>query len=233
LLSVYLHVFQITGRDFFREIARKIIGFVNAKLYDEDGGYFYSSQEAKRDYFTRSIDQRAELPAPAIDRTLHSDANALMASAYFEAARVLDDSSLQSKATSTVGTLGGELFEPGQGIYHLRKAGSDELQQPARLADQAYTVLAFMDAYQTTARPTYLTRARILAEFALEKLFDDVRGRFLNGMQNANAADAGTLNETLSENSAMADALTRLGHFTGEEKYRAAAEKSRVWFAQE
>ena len=223
LLSLCLHMYQITERESFRDVSRKTVDFINAMLYDEDGGYFYSHQEAAQDYFTRSKAARAESAAPNVDQILYSDANALMASAYFEAAHILDDPSLQSKATSVIGTLGGELFESGQGIYHLRKSDTNELQQPGHLADQAYTILAFTDAYQASARPTYLPRARILAEFALEYLFDQEQGGFFG--------DLSASDKPLMENAVMADALTRLYHFTGEEKYREAARRTLIFFA--
>ena len=62
LLVDYLRAYQITGEDFFREIAIGTIGFVDTVLSSPDGG-FYASQDADcsleddGDYFTWTLDE--------------------------------------------------------------------------------------------------------------------------------------------------------------------------------
>ena len=68
LLGNYLRAFQVTGNEFFQEIALGIIGFVEDVLSHPEGG-FYASQDADYsldddgDYFTWTLEElKAELP---------------------------------------------------------------------------------------------------------------------------------------------------------------------------
>ena len=62
LLGNYLRAFQVTGNDFFREIALGILSFIETVLSSPEGG-FYSSQDADvsldddGDYFTWTLDE--------------------------------------------------------------------------------------------------------------------------------------------------------------------------------
>ncbi len=209
LLTLYLHAYQVIGRELFHDTARGIVGHVNSTLFDDQHNYFYGSQDADEHYYALSKDERATLPPPYVDHNLYTDWNALMVSAYLQAAHVLEDASLQKTALRALGTLSEEMFQPGEGMFHFRKAGETEPQLPGQLSDQAYTALAFLDAYQATARPTYLSRARILAEFTLEKLFDHERGDFFSEIARSDAPGLLRVpDKPLAENSAMADVLT-------------------------
>lgn len=63
LLKNYLHGYQVTRKQFFREIAEGIIGWVNETLSDQARGGFYGSQDADYsleddgDYFTWTLDE--------------------------------------------------------------------------------------------------------------------------------------------------------------------------------
>jgi uncharacterized protein len=231
LLTLYLRAHQVTGRQLFRDTARSIVGYVSSTLYDVERGYFYGSQDADEHYYALSKEERAKLPAPFVDHNLYTDWNALMVSAYLQAAQVLEDASLQQMALRALGTLSEEMFTQDAGMYHFRQVGETP-QLPRQLSDQAYTALACLDAYQTTARPTYLTRAGILAEFALNRLFDSERGGFYSEALHPDAP--GLLHvpdKPLAENAAMTDALIRLYHLTGEERYHHAAERTLAFFA--
>jgi len=73
LLVNYLHAYQLSGKDFFREIALGILKFVETVL-SRPGGGFYASQDADYnldddgDYFTWTLD---ELKAALDDQEAH------------------------------------------------------------------------------------------------------------------------------------------------------------------
>ncbi|MGB8643851.1 MAG: hypothetical protein WCF84_01315 [Anaerolineae bacterium] len=231
LLTVYLHAYQVTGRALFRDTARSLVDYGRATLYDREHGYFYGSKDADEHYYALAREERAKLPAPYVDHNLYTDWNALMVSALLQASRILDDRELQNLALHTLGTLGEEMFKPEEGMFHFRKAGETTPELPGVLSDQAYAAQAFLDAYQTTGRPTYLTRARILAEFVLTHLYDAARGAFLSEPQRPDALGLLRLpDKPLAENAAMADVLIQLSHLTGEERYRETAEKTLAHF---
>jgi uncharacterized protein YyaL (SSP411 family) len=45
LARVYLHAWQVTGKEFFRTITEEILGYVMREMLGSDGG-FYSTQDA-------------------------------------------------------------------------------------------------------------------------------------------------------------------------------------------
>ncbi len=231
LLSLYVHAYQVTGRSLFHDTARSIVDYVNATLYDRERGYFYGSQDADEHYYALSKEERAQVSPPYVDRNLYTDWNALMASAYLEAAQVLNDAGPRKAALRALGVLGEEMFSPETGMHHFRRGTAKEPDLPGQLSDQAYTALAYLDAYQATGRPTYLTRARILAAFALEHLFDHERGGFFSEAPRPDAPGLLRVpDKALAENAAMADVLTRLSHLTGDDDYRRAAEQTLKFF---
>jgi len=63
LLKNYVHAWQVTGNEFYAEVARDIIRWVDGWLTDRDRGGFYASQDADYsmeddgDYFTWTVDE--------------------------------------------------------------------------------------------------------------------------------------------------------------------------------
>ena len=84
LLKNYVHAWQVTGKQFFREVAEGVIGWVNETLSDQQNGGFYASQDADYsldddgDYFTWTLEElRAVLtPEEARVAELHFDVEA-------------------------------------------------------------------------------------------------------------------------------------------------------------
>jgi len=63
LLKNYVHAYQVTGSEFFAEIARDIVRWMDEWLYDREHGGFYASQDADYsmdddgDYFTWTLEE--------------------------------------------------------------------------------------------------------------------------------------------------------------------------------
>ncbi len=79
LLKNYVHGFQVTGNEFFAEVARDIIRWMDEWLSDRERGGFYASQDADinmdddGDYFTWTLDEaRAVLDAGGSSRSQRS-----------------------------------------------------------------------------------------------------------------------------------------------------------------
>jgi uncharacterized protein YyaL (SSP411 family) len=83
LLKNYVHAYQVTGSEFFAQVARDIIRWMNDWLSDQERGGFYASQDADYsmdddgDYFTWTLDEaKAVLSDAELDMaTLHYDIN--------------------------------------------------------------------------------------------------------------------------------------------------------------
>src|SRR3954464_13816911 len=67
LLKNYVHGYQVTGNEFFAEVARDIIRWIDEWLTDRERGGFYASQDADidmdddGDYFTWTLDEAREV----------------------------------------------------------------------------------------------------------------------------------------------------------------------------
>ena len=83
LLKNYVHAFQVTGNQFFAEVARDIVRWMDEWLSDRERGGFYASQDADQtleddgDYFTWTLGEtRAVLPPEQAEiAALHYDIN--------------------------------------------------------------------------------------------------------------------------------------------------------------
>jgi uncharacterized protein len=83
LLKNYVHVWQATGNEFFAEVARDIVRWMDEWLSDREHGGFYASQDADYsmdddgDYFTWTLDEaKAVLTAEETEvAALHYDIN--------------------------------------------------------------------------------------------------------------------------------------------------------------
>ena len=242
LLALYVHAWQVTGNELFLKTIRSLTAYVDLHLSDQARGGFYGSQDADEMFYALPHAEREKVPAPYIDHAFYTDWNALMISAYLDAAHVLPPNEagqrlegdlLQAFALKTLDRLWTDMYRPGFGLYHSMREGASP-QLVNQLSDLARTTSAFLDAYQSTGDNIYLQRARILADLALTMLYDEVTGSFWS--EPPGKETLGLLrvpNHSLNENAAMADALIRLYRLTGDDKYRAAAEKALAYFGSD
>jgi uncharacterized protein len=85
LLRNYVHAYQVTGEQFFADVAQDIMRWMDEWLSDRERGGFYASQDADismdddGDYFTWTLDEaRAVLSEPEAQvAALHYDINAI------------------------------------------------------------------------------------------------------------------------------------------------------------
>ena len=230
LLAVYSHAWQVEQKELFAETMHSTIEYVQSTLADLQHGGFYGSQDADERYYSLSLAERAQWPPPYVDHTFYTDWNALMVSAYLQAAMILSENHLQAFALETLDRIWTEMYHPDSGLYHYARAGGPP-QLPDQLSDLGRTTAAFLLAYQATGDSIYLSRARILADRAFAQLFDKESGGFWSEPP---AQDAlGLLrvpDKSIDENADMASAFAALYRFTSDDSYRAAAEESLVAF---
>jgi len=106
------------------------------------------------------------------------------------------------------------------------------------LDDQVFSILALLDAYETTLNPRYFQAAQRTLDYALEYYADQQGGGFFD--RASNAPPLGGLDvrrkpfqdsPTPGANSAAVLALIRMHAFTGDERYRNFAQKTLEAFA--
>ncbi len=229
LLMNYLEAYQVTADESFRDTADGILGYVDAKLSDQESGGFYGSQDADEFYYTLSPDERKKMKAPRIDRTLFVNWNAMMVSSYLLASMVLEEQKYQRFALKTAELLTDKAFSPKKGMSHFlidRKSSIFGF-----LTDQAYMVRCLLNCYQVTFDRKFLEKAEALSEFMLDKLWDSKNGAFYDKPEEDDALGAlKLLDKPLEENSVAADSFLRLYHLTGDQKYLETAKRALEFF---
>jgi uncharacterized protein YyaL (SSP411 family) len=185
---------------------------------------------------------RLQRPVPFIDRTLYTNWNALCISAVLQAARVLGEAAEQKFALRSLDRLLAEAWQPERGLLHIIAYAEDGAsQRPAGvLDDYAFTVLACLDAYETTSDLRHFTSATEIAARMISGFCDETGGGFFDLDRNSLADSVGALTATRKPfqdsptpagNSSAALALLRLHALNGDARLHEIAEDTLEVFA--
>jgi hypothetical protein len=310
LLKNYVHAYQATGSEFFKNVARDIIRWTDEWLSDREHGGFYASQDADisldddGDYFTWTLDEAkavlseeeaqvaalhydinetgemhhnpaknvlhqrapvAEIAArmtlspervqeilqsakqkmyasrlnrqtPFVDKTIYVSWNALFVSAYLEATRTLHLDDARRFGLRSLDRIISAAWNAERGLSHViaySEAEGSKRENSGFLDDYASTVIACLDAYETTSDISYFRIAKKIADQMIDRFHDSVRGGFFDS-PSADAA-LGVLatkrkpfqdSPTPAGNPMAAIALIRLHAYTGDAGYRDKAQKT-------
>ncbi|PYT89517.1 MAG: thioredoxin domain-containing protein [Acidobacteria bacterium] len=180
---------------------------------------------------------RLPRPTPFIDTTMYVSWNAMFVSAYLDAARVLGDSlgaNCRTFALKTLDRMLKEAWSESRGFAH--RIGGPALE--GSLDDQVFSVLALLDAYESTLDSRYFTVAQKTTDLAIARYGDAENGGFFD--RPSDAASMGGLDvcrkpfqdsPTPGANSVAAIALIRMHAFTGDNRYSSFAKKTLEAFA--
>ncbi len=232
LLRNYLEAYRATSEERYRETAQRIMGYLEATLYDKERGVFYASQDADEEYYALDAAGRKQRKVPFVDKTIFSNLNTQVASAYIYAYETLGDERYLRTALRTLDFLLEKLYGKSAGMYHYLDDG--RAQHAGLLTDQVRVTDCLIRAYEATGKGNYLAMAREIMDLALERLYDDAEGVFLDAPKAMQAL--GKLRESvksIEENSQAARVLLRLYHITNEEHYMERAKAVLASFAGE
>src|SRR5262249_27290497 len=172
-----------------------------------------------------------------IDKTMYVSWNAMFVSAYLEAARALvecDFYECRQFALKTLDRMLREAWTEEQGFAH--RIGGPALR--GSLDDQVFGLIALLDAYEATLDAKYFQAARRTMDVAIEKYGDVEGGGFFDRANDAPAMGGLDVRRKPFQDSPMpgansiaAMALTRLHHYTSEQKYYDWAKKTLEAFA--
>jgi len=180
---------------------------------------------------------RLRRPTPFIDKTMYVSWNAMFASAYLAAGRILAGelaSGCQAFALKTLERMLQEAWSEEQGFAH--RIGGPALR--GSLDDQVFGVLALLDAYDETLNPKYFRAAQRTMDLTIEKYRDVEGDGFFD--RAADAPPMGGLevrrkpfqdSPTPGTNSAAVMALTRMHAYTEDRRYYDWANKTLEAFA--
>jgi len=184
----------------------------------------------------KMLNARRARPTPFVDKTMYVSWNAMFVSAYLEASRVLEDSDYlgcREFALKTLDRMLKEVWTESRGFGH--RIGGPALE--GSLDDQVFSILALLDAYETTLDPRYFSAAQKTMDLAIARYGDEGGGFF---DRPSDALPMGGLDvrrkpfqdsPTPGANSVAAIALIRMHAFTGDDRYRAFAQKTLEAFA--
>ncbi|HUA34208.1 MAG TPA: thioredoxin domain-containing protein [Candidatus Binataceae bacterium] len=153
--------------------------------------------------------------------------NAMMISAFAAGARALHEPRYLEAAKRAIDFIMTKMWD-GHAFKRSFKDGVARFN--AYLEDYALLTSAMIDVYEASLDVRYIERARQLAEIVLERFLDRARGGFYftsdDHEQLITRSKAAFDGSTPSGNSAAVMALLRLYGYTGEERYRAEAERT-------
>jgi uncharacterized protein YyaL (SSP411 family) len=179
---------------------------------------------------------RVERPTPYVDKTVYVSWNALCISAYLQAARALPLEETLHFALRSLDRILSEAWSPEAGLKHVI-AYSDEnaakRDTSGFLDDYAFTAIACLDAYESTADLSYFKIARQITDEMIARFYDSASGGFVDA--ESKPGSLGVLSTprkpfqdspTPAGNSMAVIALLRLHGYTDEPEYRDKAEQS-------
>ncbi|MFY9779215.1 MAG: DUF255 domain-containing protein [Candidatus Baltobacteraceae bacterium] len=224
LIRAYARGWQLLGIPALRETLVSALEYVRTVLRDPATGFFAGSQDADEAYYALELPQRRSRPAPYVDRTVYTNWNAGLASAFAVAGAVLDDDALIAEGAATLDSIEAELRDERGLCFHFRRPGQAP-QLPTLLLDQVACLRALLDLHEVSGEPRFLRRAIALVPVVVET-FGDEHGTFAD---HANEAPLGRLavrSVPPAENASFADTLLRLAVMTGSEAYAERAERA-------
>ena len=187
LLELYLSASRLLDRPDYAERAAAIIRFVHGTFADSDGGFF-ASQRADPEYVAlSSLEARRSRAVPPIDRTVYTDATAVMASAYILGASVLGDRSLAEFAATSIDRVVMETYERGGGVGH-NATGVPVAR--GLLTDQVMISAALLDLFDATGQDVYLDMPRELMAYCDQSMWDEAGGFTDRAQENLAGHDA-------------------------------------------
>src|SRR5438477_5275082 len=118
-------------------------------------------------------------PTPYIDRTVYVSWNALCVSAYLHAALALDLQEAGSFALRSLDRILSDAWRPEAGLNHVvaySDASAAQRDTPGFLDDYAFTAIACLDAYESTADLGYFRAAKQITDQMIERFYESGAG---------------------------------------------------------
>ena len=217
LARVYLHAWQVTGDEVYRQVVDETITYVLRDLRDASGG-FYSAEDAD----SEGEEGKFYVWTPGEMRAVLGDD----ADAAIEWYGVTDDGNFEGSNILNRITHRGDLLRPPE-IEAARERLFDARSRRVRpgLDDKVLTewnalaLTTLAEAAAATARADWLDAARVTGEFLLRELRRD-DGRWLRSWQSERGAHTPAF---AADHAALVEAFVALAEATGEARWVAAA----------
>jgi hypothetical protein len=229
-LRNYLDAYRITDKREYAGTAERIIDYVLNTLSDRERGGFYGSQDADiydehrmkivmtgEEYYRLPLEQREKCGTPYIDRTVFTNWNALMVSAFLDAYHALGREDCREFALLTLNLLRDSCRDEKAGARHYLRNGT--AGGPALLADSVALARANLDAYEATGTSKYLEDAERLMDLVAKNLSAEDGGFYDSVVDDSLPLATRIRHKPLSENALAAEVLGRLYNYTTKREY--------------
>ena len=217
LIRVYLHAFQVTGDEFYKQIAIETLEYIKREMLDVSGG-FYSTQDADSEgvegkFFVWSPNEIAAILGEDDARQFCSYYD-VTAGGNFEGENILNvKNPVEQSVSARMGELREKLF------VNREKRVKPNRDEKVLTAWNGLMLAAFADAAAVLANDEYLQIAKRNAEFIRARLQHD--GRLLRTWKDG----AAKLNGYVEDYANVADGLIVLYQVSGEVKYLSEAKR--------
>jgi len=236
VMDNFLEAYQVGGENKYKEAASGIKSYIANFLSDQEKGGFYGSQDADVGshgdgaqlitgdrYFPRSNKERLAMGIPYVDKTIYSDWNGMMISAYLRLYAVTGDASARDFAKKSIDRILADNFSTG----HMCHYTEDGCRAGGFLSDQVYFAQALVDWYQASGERSYLTKAENLVGFMIAELQDVVDGGFyFQAFLPHGMGESLERRKPFDENAAAVKLLVQLYYITGYKNYLDLAERT-------
>jgi uncharacterized protein YyaL (SSP411 family) len=239
LVTLYLHAWQVTGRELYRRVASETLDYVLREMTHPNGGFF-SSQDAdslnaageleEGAFFTWTPEEieaaRAdgEEPLPADDVRLFGEAYGVTQHGNFEGRTILheavDPDVLAERHGLTVDEVERRLERMRRRLFAARtRRAAPARDDKVLTAWNGLMLAAFAEAARVLCRDDYRLAAEANAALLLDNLRDQ-RGRLLRTWKDGGTAK---LNAYLEDYTDLANGLLQLYQTTFDERWFVAA----------
>ena len=184
-------------------------GYLDRVLRDPKTGLYGGSQDADEHYYSMDAEERAQRPAPYVDRRVYTSWNAALAIAYLDAGLRLDRPSLREHAAKQLERLFRDAYKRGEGMTHAEGVGG-------QLADQVWSLWASIRAHQAGLGDRWMPAALDLVEHLEAQYGDPNLGGFFDHARTDSLGRLAEPIKPLVENSIAAMALVELDILKGD-----------------
>ena len=238
-LRVYAMAYRQLGDEKYLKAAKAIASYLENFLMSDDG-VFYTSQDAdlvqgvhSREYFDLNDKDRRAQGIPKIDTHQYAQENAWASEAMVALYQASGENKYLQLAQGSMQWVEKNRAIKGGGYRHDEKD-----QEAPYLGDNLAVAQAYLALYQATGEREMLTRARNTAEY-IDRTFrftiKQAAGEKGAGYAVSYAPATWVIKPQpqIDENIALARMAIRVHHLTGDEKYKAIAERAMRYLATE
>ena len=167
LLKAYYHLLQIAPSEMVQEVVEKTLAYIELHWYDEKGGFYGNTDVHGEDSYYGKFPRPPD--KPRVEKTKYTDWNAEAILTYLYLWQVSQDEKFKVMAENSLDYFSKEMVSH-KGGYHF--ASGAEKEVTGNLLDNAYLLLVFVEGYDVLGKKDYLERARQLADYSLQHLYD-------------------------------------------------------------